>query len=115
MQNNAIPVFATESVGRTPYVQWQDRWEHGDASRVEKEGFRRGLSRRWSQTSYSVRRSASWGRHSLSFTGTTNSNASGVSPDWQYREKVKRVWKRRDWSEELGENDIIGGDGFAEE
>jgi hypothetical protein len=42
----------------------------------------------------------------------------GLQWDWQSREKVKRVWRRRDWSAELDEDDVshaVLGGGMLEE
>jgi hypothetical protein len=66
----------------------------------EKEGIRRNLSRRWSQT---IRRS--WGSRRSFTSGTTDEG----SEEWESEGtlKVKRVKRLRDWSNELDESDIL--------
>lgn len=64
----------------------------------EKDGLRRNLSRRWSQT---LRRS--WGSRRSYVSGTTDV----ASEESEGTLKVKRVTRLRDWSYELDDSDIL--------
>lgn len=101
---NASPVFRAESDCGTRYYQWHEKGEvqtHEEYIPPEKEGIRRTLSRRWSQTWR-----GSWGSR-RSFVSSTSTPEDGVLGwDGVATEKVKRVSKIRDWSLELDEDDV---------
>jgi len=67
------------------------------------EGFRRSLSRRFSRK---IRQS--WGSRRNSTATTISTDEEWNSEEWNSEAsmKVRRVWRRRDWSGELGEDDI---------
>jgi hypothetical protein len=100
------PVFRAESLCGTRYYQWNDKGEvqtHEEYIPPEKEGIRRTLSRRWSQTWR-----GSWGSRRSFVSTTTSSPEEDSIEEWggELTEKVKRVSRIRDWSLELDEDDV---------
>jgi hypothetical protein len=100
------PVYRAESLCGTRYYQWHDKGDvqtHEEYIPPEKEGIRRTLSRRWSQTWR-----GSWGSRRSFVSTATSSPEEGTIEEWggELTEKVKRVSKIRDWSQELDEDDV---------
>lgn len=69
------------------------------------EGFRRSLSRRFSR-----RIRQSWGSRRNSTGTITSADEEWNCEEWnsEISKKVRRVSKQRDWSGELGEDDVWG-------
>jgi hypothetical protein len=103
---NASPVYRAQSLSGTRYYQWHEEGEvqtHEEYVPPEKEGIRRTLSRRWSQTWR-----GSWGSRRSFISTATSTPETGMSEEWDgvVTEKVKRVSRIRDWSLELDEDDV---------
>src|SRR5947207_8803054 len=94
------------SATETPYYQLHDSphvVEDNSEPNANGDGFRRSLSRRFSRK---IRRS--WGSRRNSNGTTASTDEEWNCEEWNSEAsmKVRRVSRRRDWSDELGEDDI---------
>ena len=89
----------------TPYYDSLQVLEEGADASANGEGFRRSLSRRFSRR---IRRS--WGsrRNSIGTIASTDEESNCEERNNEASMKVRRVSRQRDWSGELGEDDIQG-------
>lgn len=93
------------SMIETPYYDSLQVLEEGADASANGEGFRRSLSRRFSRR---IRRS--WGsrRNSIGTIASTDEESNCEERNNEASMKVRRVSRQRDWSGELGEDDIQG-------
>jgi hypothetical protein len=104
LENDQQPPSPLSSI-ETPYYDSPQLLEESADPNANGEGFRRSLSRRFSRR---IRRS--WGsrRNSIGTIASTDEEPNWEEWNSEASTKVRRVSRQRDWSGELGEDDIWG-------